>query len=352
MQYHEDNLSTLDQAKDFAGSSANWYLNPLAQMRYSPSSWSVSRNAIKIRSGIFDPKNKGNKLLTWAANKLSVGFKYGQSSSYETAQFDVKTKKYIPGSAGERINVDMPKTVNRLSKGVLSYDSDTGYLGINKDFKLSETSYQKNIKAKIAGYDATVKELQDMSPSDRAHFKRLELKNKAFDRVSDSSGYNKARYDLIAGKIDDLSDDLLNGGKSKGYMRWFGKTKNIATAKFNLFMAKGGKHIHQNVLNAGLVGAKAGIMAMKVSSYVAVAQLGWSVAKMIGNPIGAAAVNTIDNGMNQLSSINSREMGGSLNFDYLSQGAATERQRAIQAISKARMNGRSMMGSEAQFMHQ
>ena len=42
---------------------------------------------------------------------------------------------------------------------------------------------------------------------------------------------------------------------------------------------------------------------------------------------------------------------GKLTSSYLSYGASTERQRAVRAISKGYINGRSAYGQEAAYMH-
>lgn len=45
------------------------------------------------------------------------------------------------------------------------------------------------------------------------------------------------------------------------------------------------------------------------------------------------------------------ELGGSLSEGFLSQTAATERQRALQAIQASHLSGRRMLGNEAQLVH-
>lgn len=76
-----------------------------------------------------------------------------------------------------------------------------------------------------------------------------------------------------------------------------------------------------------------------------------SAASYVMEPMGRAAVETIDSFMHELQEITHMRTGGELSASYLSHGAATERQRALEAISKAQINGRSALGSEAGYLH-
>lgn len=107
-------------------------------------------------------------------------------------------------------------------------------------------------------------------------------------------------------------------------------------------------------LSSKLVGQKAlkwGLRAGKVMAGVGAVMFAWDIAKMVGEPIGRAVVSELDS---TLASWNQRfdpELGGRLELSYLSRGAATERQRALQAMSKAQITGRSALGQEAKFSH-
>jgi len=106
---------------------------------------------------------------------------------------------------------------------------------------------------------------------------------------------------------------------------------------------------------AGLVALKGATMAgatiMKGAAIYNVASLMFDAINMIASPISKAGVEAVDSAFNKFASFARPELGGTLNMGFVSYGAATERQRAIQAISKSRINGRSMMGQEAQYMH-
>jgi hypothetical protein len=73
---------------------------------------------------------------------------------------------------------------------------------------------------------------------------------------------------------------------------------------------------------------------------------------MVFEPVGRSIINQTNSIMERVSNRFMPEMGGHLNAAYLSYGSATERQRAISAISKGYINGRSAYGSEASLIHQ
>ena len=97
---------------------------------------------------------------------------------------------------------------------------------------------------------------------------------------------------------------------------------------------------------------KLGMGAGKAVSIIGGAMLAWDLISMVAEPTGRAIVRGLDNVMTQYQQRFMPEVGGKLQMSYLSQGSATERQRAIQAISKSYINGRSAFGQEASYMHQ
>ena len=102
------------------------------------------------------------------------------------------------------------------------------------------------------------------------------------------------------------------------------------------------------------IGAKAlkvGLMAGKMFAWWGIVSTMWDITQLIGAPIGRAAFRTLDEGFTRYQNRFMPELGGRLAMSYLSRGAATERQRAVQAISKAYINGRSAIGNEAQYAH-
>lgn len=98
-------------------------------------------------------------------------------------------------------------------------------------------------------------------------------------------------------------------------------------------------------------GARSALRLARFGSWVGLSFLIKDVAMMIGEPIGRVLINRTDQILQQFDERFMPEIGGKLMTSYLSYGAATERQRAVQAISKAYINGRSAYGQEAMYMH-
>jgi hypothetical protein len=86
-----------------------------------------------------------------------------------------------------------------------------------------------------------------------------------------------------------------------------------------------------------------GLRASKIGTGVGIALFALDVA----GPLAQAGFNALNNLATEYQQRFMPEMGGKLQASYLSYGAATERQRAIQAISKAYINGRSALGQES-----
>lgn len=96
---------------------------------------------------------------------------------------------------------------------------------------------------------------------------------------------------------------------------------------------------------------KWGLRAGKGVAAIGMVQTMWEIAKLVGEPIGQAAVNNLNTALTTFNDRFDPEMGGRLALSYLSHGAATERQRALSAMSKAGINGRSAFGQEAKYQH-
>lgn len=97
--------------------------------------------------------------------------------------------------------------------------------------------------------------------------------------------------------------------------------------------------------------ARFGLGAAKAGSIVGAGMLAWDLASIVAAPLAQAGMNIINSAANTFQSRYMPEMGGQLQLSYLSQGAATERQKAVQAISKSYINGRSAFGSEGALFH-
>jgi len=96
-------------------------------------------------------------------------------------------------------------------------------------------------------------------------------------------------------------------------------------------------------------------MGMRLAKWGSRGVLALSVASlgyMVGEPIGRSIVQGFTDVVNNFHNRFMPEMTGSrLQEGYLTRGAATERQRAIEALSKSSLNGRSAFGQEANFFH-
>ena len=101
----------------------------------------------------------------------------------------------------------------------------------------------------------------------------------------------------------------------------------------------------------GRLGVKAGILGMKGFAYYQVGKLMWDTINFVTEPVGRASVQAMDSAFRAYESVPQVEMGGQISMAYLTHGSATERSRAINAISKAHINGRSTLGAESSYVH-
>lgn len=97
--------------------------------------------------------------------------------------------------------------------------------------------------------------------------------------------------------------------------------------------------------------SKAAIGTGKAVSVIGALWLAADVGMMVAEPLGRMLVEQTNAVIDRAQQRFMPELGGKLNAAYLSYGAATERQRALDAISKSHINGRSAYGQEAAFMH-
>lgn len=93
------------------------------------------------------------------------------------------------------------------------------------------------------------------------------------------------------------------------------------------------------------------LFAGKAMAWIGLATTMWDLTQMVGAPVGRMLIQSGDEILSRIENRFMPEMGGQLSLTYLSRGASTERQRAVEAISKSRINGRSALGQEAMMMH-
>ena len=122
---------------------------------------------------------------------------------------------------------------------------------------------------------------------------------------------------------------------------------NIYTENLRGLISAGGKTAIKNAR-----WLKAGLWAGRAASTVGLMSIMWDVAKAVGEPIGRMAVNAVDETLNSWAGRYMPELGGRIALSYMSQGAATERQRSVEALSKSSLGGRYALGREASFYHE
>lgn len=104
---------------------------------------------------------------------------------------------------------------------------------------------------------------------------------------------------------------------------------------------------------AGLksAGMRIGMLAGKAFAAYGLVSTMWDLTKMAGEPIGRYLIENANRVATEIGQKYSPEMGGKIAMSYMTTGAATERQRAVEAISRSYINGRSALGNEAQYLH-
>lgn len=154
-----------------------------------------------------------------------------------------------------------------------------------------------------------------------------------------ASRYKKGRY---VHRMKQVEREILDDPKIYKAMigdideKISGAKKGIGRIKSKIFKAKS---------------LKWGIRAGKLVSTIGATMFAWDVAKMIGQPLGRAAISEYGSVMDQFNDRFMPELGGRLEMSYLTRGAATERQRALEAMSRSQITGRSAFGQEAKFAH-
>ena len=170
-------------------------------------------------------------------------------------------------------------------------------------------------------------------------------------RLPNPKGATQAQY--RRGVVNMGTVWINNGSKTSQVTRNIGKSV-VERAKYakNHPWRTLGSTLGKVGIGTSKVGWRGAVLGARVTSYALWGMLAWDIAKSIGQPLGRDLVTQAERANEKLKSINAWEFGGNLTAAYLSNGAATERQRAIQAISQSRFNGRAAMGSEAMYGHQ
>jgi hypothetical protein len=346
-QYQEDAIGVTDVAKELARA----HFLPWERMKYDPAMWSVSRGGINV--GQMLPFRSGgmlNNRLTRGIGNIAKGgmkkFGWGKAVSESDTYKDIK---------------------NIIGKGraaTTNFDNDffstkDGWLRTSTT-RLQDTSIQKGLMEKSRSLGKQVRNYSSDIAKNRASLATATAGQAAAKTGAPGRGvYGQSRAAVIsAGKsnIAGLTDDIA--ASTKGASAWQ-RIYTLNQAKYSqeatmLRKITGARMLrigHGAAWGLGHLGIRAGILIGKASAAYAVGSLVYQGVKSIVSPVAAAGVKAADQTFSSLQSLANPELGGQLELGFLSQGAATERQRAVQAISKSRINGRSMLGYEGAAMH-
>lgn len=152
----------------------------------------------------------------------------------------------------------------------------------------------------------------------------------------------KGRYQITKlSKLSDTDKGILNtamesvyGSAAKGKMR-------PLNTKLNMGALVGRARFIRSIATVG-----------KIGSVVGAGMFLWELTQAIGEPVGRALMNDVNSGLTAWENRFTPEVGGRLSYDYLTRGAATERQRAIQKMDQSQINGRTYLGNESSYIHQ
>lgn len=194
----------------------------------------------------------------------------------------------------------------------------------------------KSKKPKIIGYDrfSNYNKLRQIYQEQLSEINKLSRKLEP----------NTKGYHLKKMKINKVKDNLQNPSNLKKLY----KNDKKALDAIN-YLEKSGKKLTRG----HLLGTKAMRMGMRAAKFAGYASLVAGVIElgmMVGEPLGRAIVSNANSAITSIQNRYMPEMTmGGLQHGFLTQAAATERQRAIEALSKSSLNGRSAFGQEAMY---
>jgi len=365
-QYQEDKLNVLGLAKEIGSA----YINPLTRAMYTPSAWSPTSGAFRLtmpwEQGTLINNKTTRGFASWVGNKTGLNAWRAERAgeSIQSGGFTFKNHRTNPSIVQASMKTKPGKS---LIAGPLQYKNGwiTGTTAkedqISRLLRANKLNAKRNLRSFKRGFDKEANDINRLSGqiessvqerlnNNDVHAKRPRKTKKAWKKNRASINTSLDRQ-INLNKLDLKFLDETRNGTSRGYGRWFSKSTGKASLKMNLAGATLLEKSYQGARFAGKVAGRTSLAIGKGYSMYMVAQLMYQGAKLLTDPITNAGVNAIDNTYTALNQLGSRDMGGQLSMDYITAGAATERQRAIQAISKSRINGRSMLGSEAQYMH-
>ena len=359
-EYQQDKASVLSFGLD----AAKFYLNPINKYLYNPGAWSVTRGAIH-----YNAKGPLYKVANWSVGRF--GKLFGQQDLVNKAKDNIKR---AAGGFGKMFGVESMPAQGYF--GVDRYGSSRLFkVGSSKFFDGDVKALPNSVNDLINKYIDTGKQM-----SKKEFIKEMKVRHTGttaefssfwrsqWDQYSPSNYDINVQKNIVKGKLKGIKPDIRAVEQKivtvNSYQYNRPKINKILNKKnvANLAELNSETRLLKDQLwkirmkGTGLFAAKTAIRGAvafgKLGAYAATAGLIYQAASMIANPIGQAMVKAVDTAFSQFSSFNRPELGGQISMSYLSSGAATERQRAIDAISRSRINGRSQFGNEAQFMHQ
>lgn len=336
----DDKLNVLDIGKTVAKVS----MMPWLRYQYDPSLFRVlGDGGPGFSLDPFNPKKHvlNNRITRGIGRQVNAKFGIDDAATATLTKYDDAVK-----AAG--------KTFNRgrsITSGIVSVDDGmvTFFKGSYKDDPIWRKLAHKRrqIGRQIDSYGKTIVKAKDAVVSNEQALLSAGGHFAMGDSIDDilklgAKGADAAEDVVKLTKTTTKVQKVISGGSKYYRQGSLIMQKGIAGAA-----AVG----YAGVRTIGKLGASAAMAGAKLGAYAAVAGLMWDVISPVGNAIGQAGIQSIDNTFNSLEKLTRPELGGQLNINYLSEGAATERQRALQAISKSRINGRSNLGMEAQYAH-
>ena len=347
-QYQEDSLGALDIGKEFAKS----YFLPWERMKYDPTAWNLSRGGINV--GELNPFRRGG-LVNNSATRSAAKAGYNSLSGI--------TKKFgwAGNLAGSETVQDIRSTVSKMRKGI-NLDFNTGVVQMQDGILSASTTRIRDSgwHSKLVERERGLLTKLRIAKADNVFNEGVEAFEKHMLKTNPlmasgphlSTGTGNAVVKASGSKVH-----MVAGRATKA--NWGQKALTFGAARYSneaaligeIAATKGARFLGGVGTVVGKGAMRLGAAAGWASAMYQVGSLMYQGIKMVASPVAAAGVQAVDQTFNTLQQFANPEIGGQLEMGFVSQGAATERQRAVQAISKSRINGRSMLGSEGAMMH-
>lgn len=388
----EEQFNAFGMAKDLAIMS----LNPFNWYRYNPSMFSVTRGQVRLATaGSWWGKKAVGLVGKIPGVAKNPRFQDVQRAMSEPQWYGLSPKGWTNPKTGRRglgmfpfmgngiedLGPPTPSTVT--GEAVFEVDVQAIERGgvVNEQAAREARQTVKDYKKKrrAAGKSTRGAKTQRRRYRDAFAANKRRLLNQAREEMLESvtvpqpnmlhtpQSAADAMREAYYRKNNDFITDRLTGKSSKKNFRTYkwNKTSRLQRIKATALrgastgsrMAGGLVSGASRVARAEFVRAlgrgavRGGIAFAKGFAYFELAKLAWDTINMFAEPIGRSMVAQADASLQQFKSIARPELGGSIAMGYMSRGAATERQRALAAISKSQLNARSAMGNEASMLH-